>query len=174
MCAFPFGALQPLSRPPTGTFPRGTRSHAAHPAVHARARLDPRDATPYAHRPAHRYRLLALSARRYLAARQKPRCEESTRSWRRRAQRSRCSCALDQGMKVSSIRHTPARVMRMQPASKSTFPASQVLDDDIFQWLGWASSSVVPEATPPASSSRCRSQSGRNRLAAAQEGLSRR
>ena len=85
-----------------------------------------------------------------------------------------CSCALDQGMKVSSIRHTPARVMRMQPASKSTFPASQVLDDDIFQWLGWASSSVVPEATPPASSSRCRSQSGRNRLAAAQEGLSRR
>jgi hypothetical protein len=77
-------------------------------------------------------------------------------------------------MKVRSTCHDPARVMRTQPASKPPFPASQVLDDDIFQWFGWASSAAPGEVGPPASSSRIRSQSGRSRSAAAHQGLDRR
>ena len=77
-------------------------------------------------------------------------------------------------MKVSSIRHTPARVLRMQPASQTPSPASQVLDDDIFAWFDRASSTTPGEAAPPANSSRIQSQSGRSRVAAAHEGLGQR
>ena len=77
-------------------------------------------------------------------------------------------------MKVSSIRHTPARVLRMQPASQTPSPASQVLDDDIFQWFGRASCSVVPEAAP-AGQQQQKSLAGFGfRVAAAHQGLGQR
>ena len=77
-------------------------------------------------------------------------------------------------MKVSSIRHTPARVLRMQPASQTPSPASQVLDGDIFQWFGRASCSVVPEAAAASQQLQMSVAGFGCHVAAAHEGLGQR
>ena len=149
--------LQPHAPPrhPSPSHRHFPREHVA-PIVpqgcpRARARLDPRDATRCAHRPALRSRLLALSTQVCFGSREaKDRrdlgggalnCRGADVPWIR-------------APKVRSNCHAPARVLRIQPASKPPSPASQVLDDDPIQWFGRASSTTPGEAAPPASSSR--------------------
>ena len=77
-------------------------------------------------------------------------------------------------MMVRSTCHAPARVLRMQPASEPPFPTSQVLNDDIFQWFGWASSNVEPEAAPPGQQHQMSLAAPGFRVAAAHQGLGQR